>query len=133
MAQAAPTFGVSPLEKRTLDLVTDHPMIPREHLALWLGVTEGRVSQMMHNLVNTWGLVERRGQLGDTRYTLSDEGIRYLTHRDRAQLSTTRGIWSTVLTTDRQGRRRHMGTPDEARRRHHMVPLEAGSGGQGRP
>ena len=133
MAQAAPTFGVSPLEKRTLDLVTDHPMIPREHLALWLGVTEGRVSQMMHNLVNTWGLVERRGQLGDTRYTLSAEGIRYLTHRDRAQLSTTRGIWSTVLTTDRQGRRRHMGTPDEARRRHHMVPLEAGSGGQGRP
>ena len=42
MAQAAPAFGVSPSEKRTLDLVTDHPMIPREHLALWLGVSEGR-------------------------------------------------------------------------------------------
>ena len=31
MAQAAPSFGISPSEKRTLDLVTDHPMIPREH------------------------------------------------------------------------------------------------------
>ena len=109
MAQAAPAFGVSPSEKRTLDLITDHPMIPREHLALWLGVSEGRVSQMMRNLVNTWGLVERRGKRGDTRYTLSAEGIRYVTHRDRAQLPTTQGIWSTALTTDKQGRRRHAG------------------------
>ena len=109
MAQAAPAFGVSPSEKRTLDLITDHPMIPREHLANWLGVSEGRVSQMMRSLVNTWGLVERRGQRGDTRYTLSAEGIRYVTHRDRAQLPTTQGIWSTTLTTDRQGRRRHVG------------------------
>ena len=109
MAQAAPAFGVSPSEKRTLDLITDHPMIPREHLALWLGVSEGRVSQMMHSLVDTWGLVERRGKRGDTRYTLSAEGIRYITHRDRAQLPTTRGIWSTALTTDKQGRTRHVG------------------------
>ena len=109
MAQAAPAFGVSPAEKRTLDIITDHPMIPREHLALWLGVSEGRVSQMMHCLVDTWGLVERRGKRGDTRYTLSAEGIRYVTHRDRAQLPTTQGIWSTALTTDKQGRRRHVG------------------------
>ena len=109
MAQAAPAFGVSPSEKRTLDLVTDHPMIPREHLAQWLGVSEGRVSQMMRNPVDTWGLVEQRSKRGDTRYTPSAEGIRYVTHRDRAQLSTTQGIWSTTLTTDKQGRRRHMG------------------------
>ena len=108
-AQAAPAFGVSPSEKRTLDLVTDHPMIPREHLARWLGVSEGRVSQMMRSLVDTWGLVERRGQRGDTRYTLSAEGIRYVTHRDRAQLPTTQGIWSTALTTDKQDRTRHVG------------------------
>ena len=108
-AQAAPAFGVSPAEKRTLDLVTDHPMIPREHLARWLGVSEGRVSQMMRSLVDTWGLVERRGNRGDTRYTLSAEGIRYVTHRDRAQLPTTQGIWSAALTTDKQGRRRHVG------------------------
>ncbi len=84
-------------------------MIPREHLATWLGVSEGRVSQIMHNLVDTWGLIERHGKCGGVRYTLSDDGIRYVTHRDRAQLPTTRGIWSTELTTDRQGRRRHVG------------------------
>ena len=109
MVRAAATFGISPSEKRTLDLVTDHPMIPREHLALWLGVSEGRVSQMVHNLVNAWGLIERHGKRGDVRYTLSAEGIRYITHRDRAELPTTRGIWSTALTTDKEGRRRHMG------------------------
>ena len=109
MVQAAPTFGISPSEKRTLDLITDHPMMPREHLARWLGVSEGRVSQMMQSLVDTWGLVERRGKREDVRYTLSAEGIRYVTHRDRAQLATTRGIWSTALTTDKQGRRRHVG------------------------
>ena len=109
MARAAPAFGVSPSEKRTLELITDHPMIPREHLARWLGISEGRVSQMMRSLVDTWGLVEQRGKRGDTRYTLSAEGIRYVTHRDRAQLPTTQGIWSTALTTDKQGRRRHVG------------------------
>ncbi len=109
MVEAAPAFGISPSEKRTLDLITDHPMIPREHLALWLGVSKGRVSQMMRNLVDTWGLVERHGKRGDVRYTLSAEGIRYVTHRDRAQLPTTQGIWSTVLTIDKQGRRRHAG------------------------
>ena len=109
MVQAAPTFGISPSEKRTLDLVSDHPMISREHLADWLGVSEGRISQMMRSLVDTWSLVEQRGKRGDTRYTLSAEGIRYITHRDRAQLPTTRGIWSTALTTDHQGRTRHVG------------------------
>ena len=109
MVQTAPAFGISPSEKRTLELVTDHPMILREHLAIWLGVSEGRVSQMMHSLVDTWGLVERRGKRGDARYTLLAEGIRYVTHRDRAQLPTTQGIWNTALTTDKQGRRRHVG------------------------
>ena len=109
MAQDAPAFGLSPAEKRTLDLITDHPMIPREHLAVWLGVSEGRVSQMMRSLVKTWGLIERRGKRGDVRYTLSDEGIRYVTHRDRAELLTTRGIWSTELTADKEGRPRHLG------------------------
>ena len=109
MAQDAPAFGLAPSEKRTLDLITDHPMIPREHLATWLGVSEGRVSQVMQGLVKTWGLVERHGKRGEVRYTLSDEGIRYVTHRDRAELPTTRGIWSTERTTDKEGRPRHVG------------------------
>ena len=109
MVRAAPTFGSSPAEKQTLDLITDHPMIPREHLARWRGVSAGRVSQLMHRLIATWDLVEQRGRRGDIRYTLSAAGIRYVTHRDRAQLQTTRGIWSTALTTDQQGRSRHVG------------------------
>ncbi len=109
MVKSAPTFGLKPSEKRVLDLVTDHPMIPRKHLSRWLGVSEGRISRMMGSLIGEWGLVERYGQRGDTRYTLSDEGIRYVTHRDRAQLPTTRGIWSTALTIGQDGRRRHVG------------------------
>lgn len=93
----APTFCLTSSEKRTLDLITDHPMIPREHLARWLGVSDGRVSQVMRNLVDAWGLVERRGKWGSIRYTLSAEDIRYVTHRDRAQLPTNRGIWSTCV------------------------------------
>ncbi len=63
----------------------------------------------MHNLVSAWGLVERRGKRGDTRHTLSAEDIRYVTPRDRAQLPTTQGIWSTTITIDKEGRRRYMG------------------------
>ena len=53
--------------------------------------------------------MERRGKRGDVRYTLLEEGIRYVTHRDRGQLPTTRGIWSTELTTDNRDRRRRLG------------------------
>ena len=109
MVKSAPTFGIKPSEKRALDLVTDHPMIPRQHLALWLGVSDGRVSQMMRSLVHTWGLVQCRGKRGRRRYTLGAEGIRYVTHRDRAQLPTNRGIWSTCVTKDRRGRPRYVG------------------------
>ena len=64
---------------------------------------------MLHGLVKTWGMLERRGKRGHVRYTLSDRGIRYVTHRDRAELPTTRDIWSTELTTDKRGLRRHLG------------------------
>ena len=109
MVQPAPAFGISPSEKRALDLITDHPMIPREHLARWLGVTDGRVSQVMHTLVATWELIEQRGKRSDVRYTLSDRGIRYVTRRDRAQLSTTMAAWSTEPAADNHGRPRPLG------------------------
>ena len=58
------------------------------------------------------------------RYTLSEPGIRYVTRRDRAQLTTTMAAWSTEETTDNQGRPPAPGTPhphlaasDQARRR----------------
>ena len=109
MVQSAPAFGVSPAEKRALDLITYHPMIPREHLARWLGVSDGRVSQMTRSLQDPWGLIEQHGKRGDVRYTLSHRGIRYITHRDRAQLATTMAAWSTEDTTDNHGRPRPLG------------------------
>ena len=109
MVRAAPTFGVSPAEKRALDLITDHPMIPREHLARWLGVSDGRISQMTRSLVNDWALVEQHGKRSDVRYTLSERGIGYITRRDRAQLSTTMAAWSTEAATDNHGRPRPLG------------------------
>ena len=109
MVRAAPAFGISPAEKRALDLITDHPVIPREHLARWLGVSDGRVSQMTRSLANTWGLVEQHGKRSDVRYTLSDRGIRYITRRDRAQLATTMAAWSTEDTADNHGQLRPLG------------------------
>lgn len=52
MVASALAFGQTPSEKRTLDLITDHPMILRDHPAPWLGVAEGQVSQISCNLVN---------------------------------------------------------------------------------
>ena len=109
MVHSAPAFGLSPAEKRALDLITDHPMIPREHLARWLGVSDGRVSQMARSLTQTWGLVEQHCRRGDVRYTLSGRGIGYITRRDRAQLSTTMAAWSTEDATDNHGRPRPLG------------------------
>jgi hypothetical protein len=109
MVYAAPAFGVSPSEKRALDLITDHPMIPREHLARWLGVSDGRISQMTHTLTQTWGLVEQHGKRSDVRYTLSERGIGYITRRDRAQLSTTMATWSNKDANDNHGQPRPQG------------------------
>ena len=108
MVETAPAFGLTASEKRTLNLITDHPMIPREHLASWLGVSEGRVSQMTHSLVNTWGLVERRGKRGDTRYTLSSGGRPPPPRRGRERHSrpeVRRGVESSSVRPLRRQRR----------------------------
>ena len=109
MVASAPAFGVNPAEKRVLDLITDHPMIPRQHLARWLGVSDGRLSQMTRSLTQTWGLVEQHGKRSDVRYTLSERGIGYVTRRDRAQLSTTMAAWSAEPITDNHGHPRPRG------------------------
>ena len=99
MVREAPTFGLSQDEKRVLDIITDHPMIPRRHLMRWLGVSPSRLSQIVSSLIADWGLVERWGRRPGYRYTLSAKGIRYVTYRDRATLATSRGtraMWSTA-------------------------------------
>lgn len=106
MAQQAPTFGMSRHEKVAFYIIIAHPMILRKHLLEWLDVTDGGLTQIMNRLQETWGLVERHGRRRAYRYALSLEGIRYITYRDRAELPTTRGIWSTApLAVPRRGRR----------------------------
>ena len=109
MVLSAPAFGVSPAEKRVLDLITDHPMIPRQHLLRWLGVSDGRLSQLTRNLADTLELIEQRGKRSDVRYTLSELGITYITRRDRAQLATTMAAWSAEPITDNHGHPRPLG------------------------
>ncbi len=104
---AAPTFGISPSEKQTLDLVTDHPMIPRKHLARWLGVSEGRVSQMMHNLVDALGLASRT----TWRHALHPVGRGHpLRHPPGPRpVAHDPGHLERRAHADREGRRRHVG------------------------
>ena len=109
MAQQAPAFGLSRHDKTALYIITAHPLILRKHLLEWLDVSDGWLTQIMNRLQDVWGLVERHGPRRAYRYTLSMEGIRYITYRDRAELPTTRGIWSTApLAVPRRGRR-HQG------------------------
>ena len=64
---------------------------------------------MARSLVNDWRLVDQHGKRSDVRYALSEEGIRYITRRDRAQLATTMAAWSTEDVTDNHGRPRPLG------------------------
>ena len=110
MVREAPAFGMTPTQKWAFDIITNSPNIPREHLARWLAVSEGRVSQVMRGLVDTWGLVESHGGRGNTRYTLSAGGVRYIAYRDRSTLETARGLWSASLRTDPDGQGLHEGS-----------------------
>ena len=103
MVREAPAFGMTPTQKRAFDVITNNPNIPREHLALWLAVSEGRVRQVMHGLMDTWGLVEPHGGCGNTRYMLSGDAMRYIAYRDRSTLETTWRLWSAVPRTDPDG------------------------------
>ena len=122
-----------PSEKRTLDIITDHPMIPREHLARWLGVSEGRVSQIMRSLVGQLGASS--SDTGQTwRHALHPvrrghslrhpQGPRPAAH-DAGHLEHGSHHRQTGPQTARGPPHRDVGSPDEARRRHHVVPVAA--------
>lgn len=109
LVQRAPTFSMTRADKFALEIITAHPQIPRTHLFEWLGVSESGGSQIVRRLQDRWGLVERDGVRGEYRYTLTLAGIRYITARDRAQLTTTRGIWSTTPLAVPDGDRQYEG------------------------
>ena len=140
MAQAAQAFGVSQSEKRTLDLITDHPMIPREHLATRLGVSEGTGQPDDAQPRRYVGPGRTPGQTGQRSLHPVRRG-HSLRHpqgpgrapHDAGHMEHRPHHRQTGPETTRGTPHRDVGEADEARRRHHVVPLEAPGGGQGRP
>ena len=112
-------------EKDALDLLASWPLCTTGQMAgLMSGVTRRRVNQVLNSLAGH-SLVRTDIQ----RHVLTDEGLRYLAHRDRAAVGTVVGRWSA-----RKRRRRnakapvYAGTrparhrlPDGASRRHHRL------------
>ncbi len=77
-------------DKATLDLLAAWPRCTRKQLAgLMGGVTRHRVGQALRSLLRR-ALVRADGP----RYVLTDDGLKYLAHRDRAAVGPTLAQWS---------------------------------------
>ena len=84
---------LSAAEKRVLDLTADWPWIRPVHLGGRLGVGQRRLAQLLSPL-DERRLVTRVVRAGNPRLVLSDRGIAYLAHRDRASVGAARKRWS---------------------------------------
>ena len=87
---------LKPAGKLALDLVSDWPWIARQHLRLLMGVSQGRLSQVLLPLADA-GLVERVSCQGQ-RLALTDRGLALLARRDRASVGVARKRWSAAAT-----------------------------------
>ena len=83
------------LEKRTLDLLSDWPLISRRDLASLLAVSEQRASQLMTPLEG-FGLVTRLPGRQTGRLALTDLGLALLARRDHASLGIAKRRWSVA-------------------------------------
>ena len=89
-------------EKDALDLLAAWPLCTTDQLAgLMGGVTRRRANQVLSSLAGH-SLVRADGQ----RHVLTDDGLRYLAHRDRAAVGPVVGRWSA-----RKRRRRNTNAP----------------------
>ncbi len=84
-----------PAGKLALDLVSDWPWIAPRHLRLLMGVSQGRLSQVLLPVADA-GLVERVSCKGQ-RLVLTDRGLALLARRDRASVGVARKRWSAAL------------------------------------
>ena len=91
---------LKPAGKLALDLVSDWPWISPQHLRMLLGVSQGRLSQVLLPLADA-GLIERLSCQGQ-RLALSDRGLALLARRDRASVGVARKRWSAALTDPRK-------------------------------
>ena len=91
---------LKPAGKLALDLVSDWPWIAPQHLRMLMGVSQGRLSQVLLPLVDA-GLIERVSCQGQ-RLDLTDRGLALLARRDRASVGVARKRWSAALTDPRK-------------------------------
>ena len=87
---------LKPAGKLALDLVSDWPWIAPHHLRMLMGVSQGRLSQVLLPLADA-GLVERVSRQGQ-RLALTDRGLALLARRDRASVGVARKRWSVAAT-----------------------------------
>ena len=93
---------LKPAGKLALDLVSDWPWIAPRHLRLLMGVSQGRLSQVLLPLADA-GLIERVSCQGQ-RLALTDRGLALLARRDRASVGVARKRWSASATNPRKQR-----------------------------
>ena len=86
---------LKPAGKLALDLVSDWPWIGPQHLRLLMGVSQGRLSQVLLPLADA-GVVKRVSCQGQ-RLVLTDRGLALLARRDRASVGVARKRWSAAL------------------------------------
>ena len=79
---------LKPAGKLALDLVSDWPWIAPQHLRMLMGVSQGRLSQVLLPLADA-GLVERVSRQGQ-RLAPTDRGLALLARRDRASVGVAR-------------------------------------------
>ena len=87
---------LKPAGKLALDLLVDWPWVPPEELRRLMGVSQGRISQVLAPLFDA-GLVLRVSHRGG-RLALTDRGLALLARRDRASVGVARKRWSAVPT-----------------------------------
>ena len=93
---------LKPAGKLALDLVSDWPWIAPQHLRMLLGISQGRLSQVLLPPADA-GLVERVSCKGQ-RLVLTDPGLGLLARRDRASVGVARKRWSASATNPRKQR-----------------------------
>ena len=91
---------LKPTGKLALDLLSDWPWIASEELRGLMGVSQGRLSQVLAPLFDA-GLVLRASHQG-SRLALTDRGLALLARRDRASVGVARKRWSAAPTNPRK-------------------------------
>ena len=90
---------LKPVEKRSLDLISDWPWMTPAHLGTVVGLKRSRLSEILARL-SSLGLVLEARIEGTRRLAVSDRGLTMLARRDRASGGAAKRRWSAVPLDD---------------------------------